>query len=135
MGGAGFPGGDHRKSNLPEEIRQDSGDERFPLAMAQFCDGPMGKHRCFLVRATTRGEESPTQKESGLQVTLITAQLSQRNIISLINCFIKSLLTSLFQREEKCPSLVKRGGGRFLGACLFNYETLNNFLLPRRGRI
>jgi len=38
--------------------------------------------------------------------------------------FIKSLLTSLYQREE-FPSLVKRGKGRFSNQCQFNFETLN----------
>ena len=39
---------------------------------------------------------------------------------------MKSLLTSLFQREGNYPSLAKRGPGRFCGACQFNFETFNN---------
>jgi len=41
--------------------------------------------------------------------------------------FIKSLLTSLCQREDLYPSLVKRGKGRFSDLCKFNFETLNIF--------
>jgi hypothetical protein len=40
--------------------------------------------------------------------------------------FIKSLLTSLYQREDLYPSLAKRGKGRFSDLCKFNFETLNN---------
>jgi hypothetical protein len=40
--------------------------------------------------------------------------------------FIKSLLTSLYQREGLVPSLVKRGKGRFSDLCKFNFKTLNN---------
>ena len=40
--------------------------------------------------------------------------------------FIKSLLTSLFQREDLYPSLAKRGEGRFSGKCGFTYELLSN---------
>jgi hypothetical protein len=36
----------------------------------------------------------------------------------------KSLLTSLCQREAICPSLVKRGAGRFYGRCGFAYKLL-----------
>jgi len=43
----------------------------------------------------------------------------------IMTLFIKSLLTSLYQREVKHPSLVKRGWGRFSDACQFNFETLN----------
>jgi hypothetical protein len=38
---------------------------------------------------------------------------------------IKSLLTSLYQREDLIPSLAKRGKGRFYDKCLFNNETFN----------
>jgi len=38
--------------------------------------------------------------------------------------FIKSLLTSLYQREDLYPSLAKRGKGRFYDLCKFNFETL-----------
>lgn len=41
--------------------------------------------------------------------------------------FIKSLPTSLFQREGECPSLAKRGAGRFFGQSKFNYEILSKF--------
>jgi hypothetical protein len=41
----------------------------------------------------------------------------------------KSLLTSLFQREELFPSLEKRGEGRFFNRYLFNYENLNNYII------
>ena len=34
-------------------------------------------------------------------------------VISMKTSTIKSLLTSLYQREGKCPSLIKRGKGRF----------------------
>jgi len=40
--------------------------------------------------------------------------------------FIKSLLPSLYQREDLNPSLAKRGKGRFSDLCNFNFETLNN---------
>jgi hypothetical protein len=39
---------------------------------------------------------------------------------------LKSLLTSLYQREAIYPSLVKRGEGRFYGQCGFTYELLSN---------
>jgi hypothetical protein len=39
--------------------------------------------------------------------------------------FIKSLLTSLYQREDLSPSLAKRGKGRFSDLCEFNSETFN----------
>ena len=42
--------------------------------------------------------------------------------------FIKSLLTSLFQREDLYPSLVKRGEGRFSGKCGFTYELLSKIV-------
>jgi hypothetical protein len=42
---------------------------------------------------------------------------------------MKSLLTSLCQREENYPSLAKRGQGRFCGACQINFETLKNYNL------
>jgi prepilin-type N-terminal cleavage/methylation domain-containing protein len=42
----------------------------------------------------------------------------------IMTVFIKSLLISLYQREE-FPSLVKRGKGRFSNQCQFNFETLN----------
>jgi hypothetical protein len=41
--------------------------------------------------------------------------------------FIKSLLTSLYQREDLNPSLAKRGKGRFSDLCKFNFETPNNY--------
>ena len=41
--------------------------------------------------------------------------------------FIKSLLTSLFQREDLYPSLAKRGEGRFSGKCGFTYELFSNY--------
>jgi hypothetical protein len=34
-------------------------------------------------------------------------------VISMKTLIIKALLTSLYQREEASPSLVKRGEGRF----------------------
>jgi hypothetical protein len=40
---------------------------------------------------------------------------------------IKSLLTSLCQREAIYPSLAKRGSGRFSGQCGFTYELLSNY--------
>jgi hypothetical protein len=40
--------------------------------------------------------------------------------------FIKSLLPSLFQREELNPSLAKRGKGRFSDLCMLDFLTLNN---------
>jgi hypothetical protein len=43
--------------------------------------------------------------------------------------FIKSLLPSLYQREDLSPSLVKRGKGRFSDLCEFNFDTLNKTLL------
>ena len=46
-------------------------------------------------------------------------------LIILTTLFIKSLLTSLCQREDSNPSLEKRGKGRFLDVCKFNFETLN----------
>jgi hypothetical protein len=36
--------------------------------------------------------------------------------------FMKSLLPSLFQREELCPSLAKRGEGRFYNVILVSVE-------------
>jgi hypothetical protein len=60
-------------------------------------------------------------------VTCVTP-LSRRFINSLkiiMTLFIKSLLTSLYQREVKHPSLVKRGWGRFSDGCQFNFGTLN----------
>jgi len=41
-----------------------------------------------------------------------------------VGIFIKSLLTSLYQREVLYPSLAKRGKGRFSDSCKFNFETL-----------
>jgi len=41
--------------------------------------------------------------------------------------FIKSLLTSLYQREDLYPSLAKRGKGRFSDFYKFNFETVNNY--------
>jgi len=38
---------------------------------------------------------------------------------------VKSLLTSLCQREGKYPSLAKRGRGDFLKKCLLNYELIS----------
>jgi hypothetical protein len=38
--------------------------------------------------------------------------------------FIKSLLPSLYQREDLNPSLTKRGKGRFSDLCKFNFVTL-----------
>jgi len=35
------------------------------------------------------------------------------------------LLASLYKREVKHPSLVKRGWGRFSDACQFDFQTLN----------
>jgi hypothetical protein len=47
---------------------------------------------------------------------------------------IKSLLTSLYQREAISPSLAKRGAGRFSGQCGFTYELLSNkFILDIRS--
>jgi len=40
---------------------------------------------------------------------------------------IKSLLTSLCQREAISPSLAKRGKGRFSGQCGFTYEPLSKY--------
>jgi hypothetical protein len=42
--------------------------------------------------------------------------------------FVKSLLTSLYQREDLYPSLAKRGKGRFFDLCKFNFETVINNL-------
>ena len=50
------------------------------------------------------------------------------SLIIITALFIKSLLTSLFQRERKYPSLAKRGKGRFCGTCQFNFETLNKII-------
>ncbi len=47
-------------------------------------------------------------------------------IIMTTLLFIKSLLTSLCQREDLYPSLVKRGKGRFSDLCKFNFDILNN---------
>ena len=49
-------------------------------------------------------------------------------VISMQRLIIKSLLTSLCQREEMCPSFEKRGKGR-----LFNNDTLLIHFLVRRG--
>jgi general secretion pathway protein I len=58
------------------------------------------------------------------------------SLIIITTLIVKSLLTSLCQREGKSPlergvgvcnpSLVKRGKGRFFNQCQFNFETLNN---------
>ena len=45
--------------------------------------------------------------------------------ITVTILFMKSLLTSLFQREVSYPSWAKRGKGRFSDLCKFNLETLN----------
>jgi hypothetical protein len=50
------------------------------------------------------------------------------SLIIITTLFIKSLLTSLFQREGKYPSLAKRGKGRFCGTCQFNFGTLNKII-------
>jgi hypothetical protein len=49
------------------------------------------------------------------------------SLIIVTTLFIKSLLTSLFQREDLCPSLAKRGKGRF-----FNNDALLMHFLVRR---
>jgi hypothetical protein len=64
---------------------------------------------------------------------------SEQFIKVLIILIIKSLLTSLYQREEYSPlergagvcipSLAKRGKGRFFNKCLFFFENINNFSL------
>jgi hypothetical protein len=51
--------------------------------------------------------------------------LTNRLIIET-TVLIKSLLTSLCQREVLYASLAKRGKGRFSDLCTFNFETLNN---------
>ena len=48
-----------------------------------------------------------------------------KSLIIMTTLFIKSLLSSLFQREDLYPSLVKRGKGRFSDLCKFNFKTLN----------
>jgi hypothetical protein len=45
-------------------------------------------------------------------------------LIIMTTLFIKSLLTSLYQREDLSPSLAKRGKGRFSDIGKFNFETL-----------
>jgi len=44
--------------------------------------------------------------------------------------FIKSLLTSLYQREVLYPIVAKRGKGRFSDSCKFNFETLYKSVDP-----
>jgi hypothetical protein len=50
-------------------------------------------------------------------------------IIMTTLLFIKSLLTSLCQREEITPSLVKRGKGRFSDLYKFNLKIRNKCIL------
>ena len=51
------------------------------------------------------------------------------SLIIMTTLFIKSLLTSLYQREDLSPSLAKRGKGRFSDLCGFNFETLNKLFI------
>ena len=51
-------------------------------------------------------------------------------VINMKTSIIKSLLTSLYQREGKCPSLVKRGKGRF-----FNNDALLMHFLVRQKKL
>jgi hypothetical protein len=44
---------------------------------------------------------------------------------------MSKLQASLYQREVKHPSLVKRVWGRFSDACQFDFETLN--IIPPPG--
>jgi len=46
---------------------------------------------------------------------------------------IKSLLTSLYEREGEYPSLKKRDKGRFSGKCIFNYVKVSNSCTPPRN--
>jgi len=55
--------------------------------------------------------------------------IDTNSLIIMTRLFIKSLPTSLYQREDLNPSLVKRGKGRFSDLCKFNFETLNNYTL------
>jgi general secretion pathway protein G len=62
-----------------------------------------------------------------------------KRILIVINSFkiiktltVKSLLTSLYQREE-FPSLAKRGKGRFFNQCQFKFEPLNKKYLKLRN--
>jgi hypothetical protein len=57
-----------------------------------------------------------------------------KSLIIMTTLFIKSLLSSLCQREDLYPSLVKRGKGRFSDLCKFNFETLNNCFLSVQPR-
>jgi len=60
----------------------------------------------------------------GLDAILQKRTHTNRFIIGT-TVLIKSLLTSLYQREVLYPSLAKRGKGRFSDVSTFNFKTLN----------
>jgi hypothetical protein len=60
----------------------------------------------------------------------INKEIATKKVISMKTMIIKSLLTSLCQREEQYPSLAKRGKGRF-----FDNDALlmHSLVLSRRS--
>ncbi len=52
---------------------------------------------------------------------------------SIKTFFRKSLLSSLCQREVLCPSLAKRGEGRFSNACHFSYILVSLMMIATTG--
>jgi hypothetical protein len=64
------------------------------------------------------------EKEDSVKVNPFTNETLSMGTLS-----IKSLLTSLCQREDLYPSLAKRGKGRFSDLYKFNFGTLNKSAL------
>jgi hypothetical protein len=59
----------------------------------------------------------------------LKSELINSLIVMTTSLFVKSLLTSLCQREEFNPSLAKRGKGRFSDLYKFHFKILNKCIL------